>query len=393
MVYSDRQSIVSLRWRWLVIALLYTATLLVGYWLIRASWQLQLATSWVTLAAATMAIQMGILWWALDKNRLATDALLLPFLGYANSMTLTRGLLTCLLAGFLFAPRPTGWLAWAPAVLYSLERLLDYLDGYVARVTGQETRLGAILDMEFDSLGFLIAVTLAIQYGQLPVWYIVLGMAHQLFVAGVWLRQRWKLPVYPYPASEQGRLTAGLQTSFASVVLWPILSPQITMLASYLFAMPLIYSFGRDWLVVCGVLDTASPQYRSGRRLIKAFFEGWLPLVTRLTGAVLASFLLWQALSGSGVLGAQTLGAGLTLFWALCICLLLAGVLGRLAALALVTLAAAAITATGLHWPVNGLLLVCTLIVVHLGSGRFALWKPEERWLRTKLGLSAVPAR
>jgi hypothetical protein len=71
--------------------------------------------------------------------------------------------------------------------------------------------------------------------------------------------------------------------------------------------------------------------------------------------------------------------------------LLLAGVLGRAAALALFPLAASAVMATGLHWPSNGLLLVCTLIVVHLGSGYFALWKPEERWVRTKLGFSGMP--
>lgn len=383
-VYNDRQSIVSLRWRWLVIALLYGAALLVGYWSLRQGWQSNLAVRWLGLATLIMVIQIVIFWWALEQNRRPVDGSLLPFLGYANGMTLTRGLLTCLLAGFLFAPRPIGLLAWAPALLYSLERLLDYFDGYVARITRHETRLGVILDMEFDSVGFLIAVLLAIQYGQLPPWYIVLGMARQLFVLGLWLRRQWKLPVYDLPPSEQGRLTAGLQTTFASVVLWPTISPQVTQLASYLFAIPLIYSFGRDWLVVSGVINADSKTYQARRRLIKQMFEGWLPLAARLAGALLALMLLGQT---------ADLSSGRALVWGALVLLLLLGVVGRAAALALAILAAIDVMATGLNWTSNGLLLVCTIIVVHLGSGYYACWQPEERLLRIKLGHSGPSRR
>jgi CDP-diacylglycerol---glycerol-3-phosphate 3-phosphatidyltransferase len=383
-VYDERQSIASLRWRWLGIALLYGAVLLVSYWSLRQEWHSNLAVRWLALASLTMVIQIVILWWALDQNRRPSDGSLLPFLGYANGMTLMRGLLTCLLAGFLFAPRPIGVLAWAPALLYSLERLLDYFDGYVARITRHETRLGVILDMEFDSVGFLIAVLLAIQYGQLPPWYLVLGLARQFFVVGLWLRRRWKLPVFDLPPSEQGRLIAGLQTTFASVVLWPIISPQVTILASYLFAIPLIYSFGRDWLVVSGVIDADSKVYQRRRRLVKQLFEGWAPLVARLAGALLSLLLVWQAADHS---------SGAWLFWGVLALLLLAGVVGRAVGLALAVLAAMNVTVNGLDWMSNGLLLVCLLIVVQLGSGRFALWQPEERLLRAKLGHSGPSRR
>ena len=131
-----------------------------------------------------MVVQMGILWWALPANRPEGTGLLFRSLGYANGMTLARGLLTCLLAGFLFGPDPVGLLAWAPAVLYTLERVIDFFDGFVARVTRRETRLGAILDIEFDGIGILVAVALAIQYGKLPSWYLILGLGRQLFVLG-----------------------------------------------------------------------------------------------------------------------------------------------------------------------------------------------------------------
>lgn len=79
------------------------------------------------------------------------------------------------------------------------ERAIDFFDGFVARYTSRETRLGAILDIEFDGLGILIAVGLAIQYGHLPPWYLILGMARQLFILGIWLRRRLGKPVRELP--------------------------------------------------------------------------------------------------------------------------------------------------------------------------------------------------
>ena len=169
--------------------------------------------------------------------------ILLPTLGYGNGLTLTRGLAICLLAGFLFSPRPPGLLAWVPALLYTLSSIIDYLDGYVARVTGHSTVLGEILDMEFDGLGMLVAITVAIQYGQLPWWYLILGLGRQLFIGGIWLRNRLHKPIYEMTPSENRRLIAGFQMGFMTVILWPIFSPPTTTLACVLFSIPLAGSF------------------------------------------------------------------------------------------------------------------------------------------------------
>lgn len=400
LLYQQRQSLVSLRWRWLIVALLYAAVLLMGYWWLREVWQAGAALRWLGMAAATMVVQMTILWWALHHNHRPSEAALLPFLGYGNGLTLARGLLTCMLAGFLFGPLPPGGLAWAPAILYTLERVIDFFDGYVARSTRNETKLGAILDIEFDGLGILVASGLAIQMGHLPLWYLLLGLARQLFVAGIWLRQRQGKAVYEMSESDHRRLIAGFQTCFISVMLWPILSPQVTLPLSYMFAVPLLCSFGRDWLVVSGVINATSQSYLVMRGKAKQLIEGWLPLGARVIGAGLALLLLgrqspdfpqWSVhLYGVGLYVVASVLPALALIWALAALLLLLGVVGRVAALLLFSQATLDVLSMGLHWMDNGLLLLCLVIVLHLGSGRAALWKPEERLLRTKLGAPAA---
>ncbi len=376
MVYDERRFLTGLRRQWLYVAVIYAAALGAGYWLMLRVWPATDAMQWLALALAAMVVQMIVLWWALRFNHHPDGDALFPDLGVANGMTLTRGLLTCLMAGFLFGPTPIGWLAWAPALLYMTERVIDFFDGFVARYTSRETKLGAILDMEFDGLGILIAVSLAIQYEHLPVWYLVLGLGRQLFVLGIWVRQRLNWPVRDLPTSDHRRLIAGFQTGFISIVLWPVWTTEVALFAAWLFAAPLIFSFGRDWLAVSTTIDADSARYQDVRRHVKTIVEKWLPLLARLTGALLAGWLIWQGDSLPLALIALATVAALSM---------LLGAIGRTGALTLAFIAAFSAVAIGLRFD-NALLLACAVVVLHLGSGRFALWQPEEYYLHAKLG-------
>jgi len=111
------------------------------------------------------------------KNYQPVTKILLPHLGYATWLTLLRAGLIGTLTGFVFQNIPitaekSNWLAWTPGVIYILAILLDYIDGYVARISGHETRLGEWLDTKIDALGLLVAPVLAIGYGRLPIFYI-----------------------------------------------------------------------------------------------------------------------------------------------------------------------------------------------------------------------------
>jgi CDP-diacylglycerol--glycerol-3-phosphate 3-phosphatidyltransferase len=173
-------SLISLRRRWWLMASLYAPLLLLGYQLLRTEWHLAYAWRWAVMAAGVLAYELWLLWRGLKDNRLRGRSTLLPTLGAGNVLTLLRGLALGLLAGFLFSPWPPGRLAWMPALLYTLAIIADYLDGYLARITHRATVLGESLDIEFDALGMLIAISLAVHYDQLPWWYLLLGLSRYL---------------------------------------------------------------------------------------------------------------------------------------------------------------------------------------------------------------------
>jgi CDP-diacylglycerol--glycerol-3-phosphate 3-phosphatidyltransferase len=389
---TRRPPLYRLRLRWAATALIFSVALLAGYAGLVYAWSPARAANWLVWAGLAMVAELGILWWVLPHNHPPDDPALLPTLGYGTALTLLCGLFLFLVAGFLFAPQPSGLLGWLPAFFYTIARLVDYVDGYVARLTQHETKLGSILDIEFDGLGVLIAVVLGIQYGKLPLWYLPLALSRQLFIFGLWLRTRQGKPIYEMTPSANRRIIAGFQTGFISVMLWPVLTPPLTTLAAVLFALPLGFSFLRDWLVVSGAIDPATPGYQRTRAALKELVEGWLPLLGRLLGTVIALAILVAELPDFAGWRGVLAGWSLSLLWGLALLVLLAlpfyllGIVGRVAALVLAGLACLDITVTGLDWGGNAWLFIAAVVVAHAGSGRLALWRPEDPILNRRPG-------
>jgi hypothetical protein len=70
----------------------------------------------------------------------------------------------------------------------------------------------------------------------------------------------------------------------------------------------------------------------------------------------------------------------------LAIPMLATGILGRVAALALMVPTAANMVNLGLDWR-NGLLLAVLIIILHIGTGAWSLWSPDQRLIARRAGL------
>ena len=72
-----------------------------------------------------------------------------------------------------------------PLVIFAVIGWSDYLDGIAARVTGQYSRLGTLLDPLVDRLLVLSGVVVCWHFELLPRWGLALLAARELFVVGL----------------------------------------------------------------------------------------------------------------------------------------------------------------------------------------------------------------
>jgi cardiolipin synthase (CMP-forming) len=71
------------------------------------------------------------------------------------------------------------------AVLFATIGWADYLDGFAARLTGQYSRLGALLDPIVDRLLIVSGMVVAWDFSLLPRWAIGVAVARELFMLGL----------------------------------------------------------------------------------------------------------------------------------------------------------------------------------------------------------------
>jgi cardiolipin synthase len=67
-------------------------------------------------------------------------------------------------------------------VIYAVIGWADYLDGFAARLTGQYSRLGALLDPVIDRLLIIAGVVVAYDFSLLPRWALIVAVARELLM-------------------------------------------------------------------------------------------------------------------------------------------------------------------------------------------------------------------
>ena len=78
----------------------------------------------------------------------------------------------------------------AAVIIFAVVAWSDYLDGIAARLTGQYSRLGALLDPLVDRLLIISGVAVCWYFDLLPRWALAILVARELFMIGL---VRWGL--------------------------------------------------------------------------------------------------------------------------------------------------------------------------------------------------------
>lgn len=217
------------------------------------------ATAWgVHPTALAGSAWAGQLWYV--GRILATTAGASPvwqLVGIANTLTLVRGGLYAVVAGFAVVPADTT-LVWVPALCYGAGVTLDGLDGAVARTIGEQTAVGRRLDVAFDTFGFVVAPLVAVLWGQLPVWYLSLSAARYVYLGGLYWRRRHDRPVFDRPDNNLGKHLAAVQMAFLTAALVPTVPTPLVWTFAPVVLAPSLGVFVRDFLVASGRLSTGT---------------------------------------------------------------------------------------------------------------------------------------
>ncbi len=384
---NNASALKSLQRRWGLTAIIWAIVLLLTYQQLQLVWPF--ATRWAVLASIVLAYNLWVLWAALPDNHRKGESKLLPIFGLGNILTLGRGLMLGLLAGFLGLPWPLGILAWLPALLYTIVSVSDRFDGSIARMMNQTTVLGGKLDLEFDGLGVLLVIALAVWYGQLPWWFLSFGLTRYLFIFGLWWRERQGLPIYELPPSVHRRVIAGLHVNTLSVALWPIFPAEAIILTQLVYAIPVTLGFLRDWLVMTGYFDPISASYRKKQQWVFTLTAKWLPPILRLL-VLITMLMIYRTISNplQPTEWVNLLTTGGFIYPTLIVTLIsvltiiasltaILGIVGRVSSFFLVVPLGFEIVIHGLQWP-NGMALASVLSLMFLGTGYFSFLEVTE---------------
>ncbi len=201
-----------------------------------------------------LALGQGIAWRA-ALAALVGGALLLglcarhlqsPVFGWANGVTLGRGVLTLLLAAFLGVEGGTA-VGWWLVGLAALAVALDGVDGRVARRRNEASTFGARFDMETDALLTLVLAALVWRHDKAGVWVLAAGLLRYVFVVASYA---WHWLERPLPPSRRRQAVCVLQIVSLILAFAPGVHRPWSAALALAGLVPLVWSFAVDvaWL-------------------------------------------------------------------------------------------------------------------------------------------------
>jgi len=382
----------NLKLSWFRTMALFIIIWFVSFMFLKKLWMDENAIRWFFISGIILVYELYILWRILKYHVKGKRKKLLNVLGFGNVLTLTRGLLIAFVGGFLFSARPAGKLGWLPALFYLIAAIADRFDGYFARKKNLDTLMGQKLDVEYDALGLFVAPVLAIQYGQLPMWYIFVPLSRYAFIAGTYLLRKFKKPIYDLTPSNRRRYLAGFQMGITGVALSPLFDPLALHTAATLFLLPFMAGFIRDWLVVSGLFNPLSMEYSKIKKIVLNIMYMWLPFILRIMLFFLISYFFIFDYSKIILLFFENVQMNHLLVSSVLILLIISttlliitGTMGRMAAFVLAIIFGLFMNSSEVTANMYSIFTISNFIMI-IGSGVFSTWKPDEDIINRRAG-------
>lgn len=178
-----------------------------------------------------------------------------------NSLTLLRILLIPVFVWFFSESSPDR--ALAAGLVFACAAFTDFLDGYLARKSGQITNLGKLLDPVADKLLVASGLILLVQFQRVAVWLAIVMIAREMIVTGA--RMVAAKEGFVVPADSLGKFKViGQIGGILCLILQGVWIQSEHLLATVgtgLLYIALFFSLFSGWRYLMQIFKKISPQY------------------------------------------------------------------------------------------------------------------------------------
>lgn len=183
------------------------------------------------------------------------------YLNLPNSLTLLRILLIPVFVWFFSEASPDR--ALAAGLVFACAAFTDFLDGYLARKSGQITNLGKLLDPVADKLLVASGLILLVQFQRVAVWLAIVMIARELIVTGA--RVVAAKEGFVVPADSLGKFKViGQIGGILCLILqgvWVQSEGPLAAIGTGLLYIALFFSLFSGWRYLMQIFKKISPQY------------------------------------------------------------------------------------------------------------------------------------
>ncbi|HBP90214.1 MAG: CDP-diacylglycerol--glycerol-3-phosphate 3-phosphatidyltransferase [Nitrospira sp.] len=183
------------------------------------------------------------------------------YLNLPNSLTILRILLIPVFVWLFSEPSPDR--ALAAGLVFACAAFTDFLDGYLARKSGQITNLGKLLDPVADKLLVASGLILLVQFQRVAVWLAIVMIARELLVTGA--RAVAAKEGFVVPADSLGKFKViGQIGGILCLILqgvWVQSEAVMSAIGTGLLYIALFFSIFSGWRYLMQIFKKISPQY------------------------------------------------------------------------------------------------------------------------------------